>query len=311
MAHRFGATPAHTYATKVRWLVGCLLSLIGLLITAFVIVAQTRTAQGAAIGLSQSTPDPRITPPTVVELLVTKVRIEEGVRLSSQMFEFASVEPGDVPLGAIRKQDLEQVMGKYSSKLIAPNSPLLLEAISDRRPERQINIPPGYRAVTITVDSRSGIEGFATPSKRVDVLWSFSQDGQQKLATIVRFTKVLSVDGATETNQERAQVSGSRATTVTLLVSEKDAKKIELARVMGALSLTLVSDQEESKVETDPGTISIAELLNPDGREDVERETEIYDGTAYTTDDRTGRPLKYKHRRSGQWVVDSAYMGEG
>lgn len=47
MAHRFGATPAHTYATKVRWLVGCLLSLIGLLITAFVIVAQTRNCTGS------------------------------------------------------------------------------------------------------------------------------------------------------------------------------------------------------------------------------------------------------------------------
>ncbi len=49
MATRFGATPAHTYATKVKWLVGCLVSLIALLIVALVLFAQSNQAVGTAM----------------------------------------------------------------------------------------------------------------------------------------------------------------------------------------------------------------------------------------------------------------------
>jgi pilus assembly protein CpaB len=312
MATRFGATPAHTYATKVKWLVGCLVSLIALLIVAFVIVAQSGQAVGTAM---QAQPAAEPAPPPVspgVEVVVAKNRIEEGARLDHYMFDSVQMEESRVPMGVIRKQDLEKVAGKYAAKLIAPNVPLVLEDVSENRPINLLNIPPGYRAVTITVDARSGVEGFAKPNSRVDVLWTFTQEGKQKVATIVRFTKVLSVGGVTAAEQNKAQVGGDRATTVTLLVSEKDAKKIELARTLGSLSLSLVGDQEEGSKDSDPDAITISDLTNS-GLETPNQPQEVSsDGVMYTTDPKTGRQIRYiLNKSSRKWMIDRTFGGEG
>lgn len=311
MATRFGATPAHTYATKVKWLVGCLVSLIALLIVAFVIVAQSNQAVGTAMQQPAAEPPPPPVNPGV-DVVVAQNRIEEGTRLDGYMFTAVQMEESKVPMGVIRKQDLEKIAGKYAAKLIAPNVPLVLEDVSDNRPINLLNIPPGYRAVTITVDARSGVEGFAKPNSRVDVLWTFTQESKQKVATIVRFTKVLSVGGVTATGENRANVNGqNNATTVTLLVSEKDAKKIELARTLGTLSLSLVGDQEEGSKDSDPDAITIADLTNS-GVEAAQQPQDVSsDGVMYTSDPKTGRQIRYILSKNKKWIVDRTFGGEG
>ncbi len=311
MATRFGATPAHTYATKVKWLVGCLVCLIALLIIAFVIVAQSNQAVGTAMQTAP-TPDAVLPVSAGVEVAVAQSRVEEGTRLEPFMFTFVQMEDSKVPMGVIRKQDLERVSGKFASRLISPNVPLVLEDITDRPPINLLNIPPGYRAVTITVDSRSGVEGFAKPNTRVDVLWTFTQEGKQKVATIVRFTKILSVGGVTSADRQANVNAQQGSTTVTLLVTEKDAKKIELARTLGTLSLSLVGDQEESSKENDPDAITIADLTNSglESNNAQQQEEVAADGVMYTTDPKTGRQIRYILNRSKKWTQDRTF-GEG
>jgi len=309
MATRFGATPAHTYATKVKWLVGCLVCLIALLIIAFVIVAQSNQAVGTAV---QNTPAPDPVAPVLsgVEVAVAQSRVEEGTRLEPFMFNFVRLDDSKVPMGAIRRQDLERVSGKFASRLISPNVPVVLEDVTDTPPINLLNIPPGYRAVTITVDSRSGVEGFAKPNTRVDVLWTFTQDSKQKVATIVRFTKILSVAGVTSADRQANVQNQGGTTTVTLLVTEKDAKKIELARTLGTLSLSLVGDQEEASKEADPDAITIADLTNS-GVETTQAQEEVStDGVMYTTDPKTGRQIRYILNKNRKWIQDRTF-GEG
>ena len=307
MATRFGATPAHTYATKVKWLVGCLISLICLLIIAFVIVAQSNQAAGTGVPTSAAVEPvaPQVSPGT--EVVVAGNRIEEGSRLEAFMFTTIQMEDNKVPMGVVRKQDLDKVSGQYAARLISPNVPVVLEDITARQPINLLNIPPGYRAVTITVDSRTGVEGFAKPNTRVDVLWTFTQDAKQKVATIVRFTKILSVGGITAADRQAAVQNGNNATTVTLLVSEKDAKKIELARTLGSLSLSLVGDQEEGSKEADPDAITIADLTNsPTGPQAAPQEV-ASDGVMYTTDPKTGRQIRYLLTKNKKWTQDRTF----
>ncbi|MFN8391718.1 MAG: Flp pilus assembly protein CpaB [Bdellovibrionota bacterium] len=307
MATRFGATPAHTYATKVKWLVGCLVSLIALLIVAFVIVAESGQAVGSQTQAPAAVePVQQVNPG--IEVVVAQNRIEEGTRLEPFMFTSVQMEESKVPMGVVRKQDLEKVSGQFASRLIAPNVPVVLEDITNRQPINLLNIPPGYRAVTITVDARSGVEGFAKPNTRVDVLWTFSQDSKQKVATIVRFTKILSVGGMTAADrQANVQQGGSGATTVTLLVSEKDAKKIELARTLGTLSLSLVGDQEEGSKEADPDAITIADLTNSGVDVQAAPQEVASDGVMYTTDPKTGRQIRYILSKSKKWTQDRTF----
>ena len=161
-------------------------------------------------------------------------------------------------------------------------------------------IPPGYRAVTIIVNSRSGVEGFAKPNSRVDILWTYNQGGKKNVATISRFVKVLSVSGQTNAVQNARVAVGAKGTTVTLLVTEKDAKKIELARSLGALSLSLVGDQEIRTATGEPDTVTIQDLI---GRPANNQPTEVSnDGVMFTTGP-DGRQVRYV-LQNGRWAVD-------
>lgn len=307
MATKFGASAVHNNNTKIFWIIGCVVTLFSVLLITFVIISQNSSQNVEAVQ-NQPIIEPVIEPSTSgTEIVVPTGRIEEGTRLDPSMFTTVAFEPDKVPLGAVRKKDMEQIIGKFSNKLLSPNVPLILEDISETKTINPLTIPAGYRAVTINVDSRSGVEGFAKPNSRVDVLWTFTQDGQQKVSTIVRFTKVLSVGGLTASDVGKAEVS-TGATTVTLLVTEKDTKKIELARTLGTLSLSLVGDQEEGTKEQDPDVIDINTLLNGDNKPKIEAAKPApveCDGRMQTKDPKTGKRVSYCYSRSTRkWTVD-------
>ncbi len=314
MATRFGATPAQANATKLKWLIGCLVTLVVLLVVAFVFYSQNNSEESDA-ATNQIEEQPIVQPVTIgAEIIVPIARIEEGAKLDPSMFTTVHLDDDKVPLGAVRKQDLEQIIGKFSNKLLSPNIPLVLEDITESRSVNSLSIPAGYRAVTITVDNRTGVEGFAKPNSRVDVLWTFTQDGKQKVSTIVRFTKVLSVGGVTASDVGKAAVDGGGATTVTLLVSERDAKKIELARTLGALSLSLVGDQEEGTKEAEPDAIDITDLLNDKDKNTQNTQVQVdpADGFMITTDPKTGRQVRYVFNKNNKkWSVDRNTPAEG
>lgn len=306
MATRFGASsPAHAYATKVRWLVGCLVSVIVVLAGAIIFIAQNTDA-------TENTPPPQAVPevpvqqgPATADVLVAAGRIEEGARLTPQMFNTVPMEVEKMPIGVVQAAKRDQIVNYYARRMINANMPIVMEDISETPPTTSFKIPPGYRAATIVVDSRSGVEGFAKPNSRVDVLWTFSQDGKQKVATIARFVKVLSVAGLTSTDADRANVQ-QKGTTVTLLVTEKDAKKINLARSLGELSLSLVGEQETATKGTEPDAITIQDLI---GRPATTETAEVAnDGVMYTSDPRTGRQLRYV-LRNGRWSLDRSFAG--
>lgn len=308
MATRFGATPAHTYATKVRWLVGCLVTLIAVLVIAFVIVAQNPPAVGTEVA---SAPQPNVAIQSgALEVLVPVSRLEQGVRLEEHLFTGQMIEESKLPMGVIRRRDLPMVVGKYAARLIVPGAPLVTDDISNSPPINLLNIPPGYRAVTITVDATTGVEGWAKPNSRVDVLWTFTQSGKQKVANLVRFTKILSVGGATSSEGARAPVNAQ--TTVTLLVTEADARKIELARTLGKLTLSLVGSEEPGIDRGGEGNtaLSIEDLIGKPAENQAFPQEPTADGVMYSTDPKTGRQVRYVLTR-GKWTLDRTFGGEG
>ncbi|MCB0322640.1 MAG: Flp pilus assembly protein CpaB [Bdellovibrionales bacterium] len=310
MATRFGAvSPAHTYATKVRWVVGCLVSVILVLAIAIVIIAQNTDAsidqsqQPAAVPNPAAASQGTLAP--TIDVLVAASRIEEGARLEPHMFNAVPMDADKTPMAVVRAADRDTIVAKFAGRMINANMPIVRDDVVDSPPLTSFHIPPGYRASTITVDARSGVEGFAKPNSRVDVLWTYAQDGRKKVATISRFVKVLSVSGITKSENERTAIN--KETTVTLLVTEKDAKKIELARTLGQLSLSLVGDQETVNRSNEPDAITIQDLV---GRPAQEEPTEVAnDGVMYTSDPRSGRQLRYV-LRNGRWALDRSFSGE-
>lgn len=304
MATRFGAaSPAQTYAAKVRWLVGCLIMVILVLVVTLVFVA--RGGQEEEAENAGTSPDVAYATPVAptVDILVAGQRIEAGTALMPFMFTDQSVHQDRIPEGAVLARDKATIAGKYAKTLINANLPLIRTDITDVRPISAVtsSIPPGYRAVTINVDTRSGVEGWAQPNTRVDVLWTYTdKDQSQKVATIVHFSKILSVGGATSVESASARGAPNNSTTVTLLVTELDAKKIELARTTGRLSLSLVGEKETGKVAAAPEPVDIYSLI-PRAQEAAQEPAA--DGVMYTRDPVTGKMTKYE-LKGRRWKRD-------
>ncbi len=301
MATRFGGvSPAQTYATKVRWIVGFLVIFILLLIFALSYIVLSKPQEEAVVEQQEALPVAPIAS-TGVDILVTAGRIEEGVKLQQNMFAIETRPPEQVPEGVIRAEEIPNILGFYAANLINANTPMLGEYVSKKPPMSALHIPPGYRAVTIYVDSQRGIEGWAKPESRVDVLWTFTdRDRQKKVATIVRYCKILSVGGMTE-GRDRVAIQGEK-TTVTLLVTERDTRKIQLAKTSGTLSLSLVGEKEN--VLEDQGVTDVIDLGSiidkPRDDEDRSIQAEPSDGEMYTKDPRTGQLIRFELRH-GRW----------
>ncbi len=109
-------------------------------------------------------------------------------------------------------------------------------------------IGTGYRAMTIEVDSRSGVEGWAQPGTRVDVLLSYDDKSNGKKVSVVsKSAEVLAFDEhpSSISNGEKSQDKIRRL--VTIRTTELDGKKIELARSIGTLSLVMLGEEEEGR----------------------------------------------------------------
>jgi Flp pilus assembly protein CpaB len=194
---------------------------------------------------------------------------------------------------------------KYASKLIQPNMPVSDEDISINPPLSSIQIPAGFRLITILLDNQSGVDGFAKPGSRVDVNWTFVQDGKKKLASpLVKFVKVISVGGATDQNakEQRVEIKEKQKITVSLLMSETQSQFIEVAKGSGTLSLVLVGGSEAPEDLDAPPKIIDMDMIISDKKPEVEPE-EQSSNILYMQDPVTHKEVKY-YLKKGKWIKD-------
>lgn len=299
MATRFGGSrPGHAKDIKMRWVVGCLVIVCFVLVIAIVVILQPGDLPATQ---NQTTPTPQQAnqPAQGGELvLVAGQRIEVGTALVPTMFKEERYER--VPQNAIHAYESTAIMGMYASRLILPSYPLLKDDITHTPPTGLTEIiPPGFRAVAIEVDKVSSVEGFTRPNTRVDVLWTFTdRDRTKKVAKIVRFAKILSFGGATAAaNNANTGAAGGKGqeqkstNTVTLLVSEREASVIELARNSGSLGLVLVGSVEPQGMNEPPEIITVPGILG-DNQPAATNDNPV-EGRMFVKDEKTGRMISF------------------
>jgi hypothetical protein len=101
-------------------------------------------------------------------------------------------------------------------------------------------LKPGFRAVTVPIKNVGAVEGFATPSTLVDVLFRSVADGDRPevTLTLLELVEVLAVDRNVLPGQLPGTAAG-RPATVTLAVTPEQAKALKAVEDRGELSLTL------------------------------------------------------------------------
>lgn len=275
MSSRFGAANPGKKNAKAKIMLGILLFV--LLIALLVLFWLLQNNQQAT-GTEQTQPVAVQAPQQdMVGVYVPLFRIDAGAKLTEDMFKVESLPKDQVPAGAMLASQKSLVIEHFAARSINPNIALTKEDVADTQPLNTIDIPVGYRLITIIVDNRSGVEGYAKAGARVDVLWTFIQEGKKKIATLARFVKVISLAGNNQTNgkEEKVQVAGP--VTVSLLVTEKQAKYLELARSTGELSLVLVGGTEPPpNVDAEPEIIDAGDML---GTPKPQEEEEVTNGT--------------------------------
>jgi pilus assembly protein CpaB len=106
---------------------------------------------------------------------------------------------------------------------------------------------PGMRAVTVAVGTISGVAGFVFPGDRVDLILTQEVAGADgalplKVAeTILRNVRVLAVDQRTYSLAEDGKPIVKKAANVTLEVTPRIAEKIQVASMVGGITLALRS----------------------------------------------------------------------
>lgn len=120
-------------------------------------------------------------------------------------------------------------------------------------------IPQGMRALTVSVDTYSGVGGFILPDTRVDVMVTVpSHKDNEKSSTkiILEHILVLAVDQTFMREGDDPVIVQS----VTLLVDPKQAEKLVLAATEGKLQLSLRNNTDHASRKT-PG-VQLRELIS-------------------------------------------------
>jgi pilus assembly protein CpaB len=124
-------------------------------------------------------------------------------------------------------------------------------------------IPVGMRALTVSVNSYSGVGGFILPNTHVDVLVTVPSPMNREYSRtriILEDIKVLAVDQT----YERDKDDPVTVQTVTLLVTPEQAEKLVLASTEGKLQLSLRNTADRT-MQTTSGT-RLRELIRKSQR---------------------------------------------
>ena len=203
-------------------------------------------------------------PVRMIDVLVPVRTIEPGEQLTSAFFRVESRPERAVGERVIR--DYSEIQGSYARSMISAGEPLSRDIVTQVKPTSLIttNIPEGYRAVTITVDVKTGVEGWARPGARVDVAWTSSLLGKPGLTVIVQNALVLSAERQVNPNMDAGAPVPS---TISLLVTAKDAAKIQLASTTGELTLSLRGEKDNGR-STGFTAIDLYDLIGQGGNDD-------------------------------------------
>jgi pilus assembly protein CpaB len=130
----------------------------------------------------------------------------------------------------------------------------------------------GKRAVTVQINDASGVAGLIPPRAHVDVLFTRPGSASEAVtSTILEDVVVLAVGRATEVSNTPPPAAGSAAQTAaaarpsaqsaTLLVTPEQVRRIELAKNLGKISLSLRNPLDTAPTPEDQATATTPEEI--------------------------------------------------
>ncbi len=175
-------------------------------------------------------------PKESVNVLVPRQPIYKGDKLISVMFKWVRVPLNSPAAEGIRRAD--QISGHYAARDFSPNIPIFERDVRNTPELNEVvkSIPTDYRAISVSVDATSGVEGWASPGAAVDVVLIANQDGVATSNILAQNAEVLS---SNRRSASTARPGGVIPTSITLLARAEEAARIGLGSKVGKIVLHL------------------------------------------------------------------------
>ena len=175
-------------------------------------------------------------------------------------------------------------------------------------------IEPGMRAISVQINDASGVSGLIQPRSKVDVL--FTRPGSLSEAvtsTILEDVTVLSIGRVTEAAQNGAPAVVRPANTAaTLIVTPEQARKIELAKNEGKISLSLRNPLDHSdsldNTPTTASALNVGDMAKPKRNGPNMRDPRAWD--KLTAGDEFPKKIAEKKEPPKPRLVVDVYRGE-
>jgi len=160
--------------------------------------------------------------------------------------------------------DTSKLLGRISRMTMVAGEPILESKLAPIGSSSGFSslIPPGMRAMTVSVNVVSGVSGFILPDAHVDVLVTVTSPNnkeESKTKIILEDVLVLAVDQTFE----REDDDPVKVQSVTLLVDPNQAEKLALAASEGKLQLVLRNSVDRDSQGTQG--VQLRELISNTG----------------------------------------------
>lgn len=198
----------------------------------------------------QTTPAPQTPRPAMATIVVPKVNLPKYVRIRDQDVDVVEVPVENVPEDAVQLKS--RVLFRLVKTTIMAGQPVMESQLYGvgEVPLLSDQLPPGHRAVTLSVDASAALNGMIQPESYVDVTLTASSDRPEfnglATLTLLRNVKVLA------TSLSRFPASEDRPgdlRNITVAVTPEQANKLILAQRYGTLSVTLRGSAEGEAVD--------------------------------------------------------------
>lgn len=175
--------------------------------------------------------------------------IPEGAAILPSMVAVATWPAPTVPVGAYASVD--SVVGRvtrvnvFNGEAIVPGR----LAPEGTGPGIELKIPPGQRAMAVSINDIAGISGLIQPNSRVDVMVTSTDATTQKQTAklFMENMRVLSVGTAIQRDASGKPIS---APSVTLGVTPDQAERLAIAMNQGAIQLVLRGYGDPDSIRT-------------------------------------------------------------
>ena len=217
----------------------------------------------ASIGITQVMArrgtDSQSLAPEMDKIVVAIKDLPMGDPINKEWVKLEDWPKDKVPPGAMPR--LEDVEKRRPKTRVFSGSPVLENQLFGRGETDSSaggTIPPGYRVVSIEVNSVSGAGGMLRPGDRVDLLLCVQNNPGKQIheastRIILQDVKVFAVNDRFRMEGEEGEKSIA-VKTVSLLVTPEQAQRVTLATDLGSIRLALRSPEDQLQPKVAPSS---------------------------------------------------------